>query len=224
MAAALLLLAGIQILTAQPNRFGLPACDAPTQHLITRTAFTLCLSGEHKTPLWTAYELTPAMLHHSSTPRQSFRHDPALAATNADYRNSGYHRSHLVPAADVAYNPEALRDSYLLSNAVPQLPELNLSAWRKIENDIRKLAARSDALYIITGALFDCPGLTHIGPNQVAVPCATYKAVLAIQGDQKIAFATVLTNQPGATRETTTIREIESRAALHFFSALPLPK
>ncbi len=222
MLTALLLLATLQTASAQPDRFGLPACNAPDQQLSQRTAFTICLSATHNIPLWAAYELTPAMLN-ASAPRQSFRHDPALSATNTDYRNSGYHRSHLVPASDVAANPEAVRDSYLLSNAVPQLPELNLSAWRKIENAIRRLAAHSEALYIITGTLFDCGGsVAHIGANQIAVPCATYKAVLALQGGAKITYAVILPNESAATRQTASIRDLESRTGLNLFPSLPI--
>lgn len=216
MVTALLLLA-VQTLSAQADRFGLPGCD----HTVRRTAFVVCLSDAHKVPLWTAYELTASMLHAAAGRRLAFRHDSALAATNADYRNSGYHRSHLVPASDVASNPEALRESYLLSNAVPQLGELNLSAWRRVENDIRSLAARSEALYIVTGALFDCTEVSHIGPNQIAVPCAMYKVVLAVEGEKRMAFAVVLANEPSATGEVVSVREVERRAGLDFFAALP---
>ncbi|MBI4904376.1 MAG: DNA/RNA non-specific endonuclease, partial [Acidobacteria bacterium] len=89
------LLLAIQTLSAQPNRFGLPACDAPDQQLATRTAFTLCHSNTHRAPLWTAYQLTPEMLDAPSAPRQHFRRDPELAssAADVDYRNSGFHRS-----------------------------------------------------------------------------------------------------------------------------------
>ncbi len=220
MLTALLLLATATA-AAQPHRFGLPACDAPDQSLAARTAFTLCLSDTRKVAVWTAYELTPAMLAAHAAPRHAFRNDPAVAATIADYRGSGYHRSHLVPARDLAANAAALRDSYLLSNAVPQLPELNLSAWRRIENAIRRLAAHSDALYIITGTLFDCESIPHIGVNQVAVPCATYKVVLSIQGETKSAYAVILPNQPDATSQVTSVRDLETRAGLDFLSGLP---
>ncbi|MBI4902647.1 MAG: DNA/RNA non-specific endonuclease [Acidobacteria bacterium] len=92
------LLLAIQSLSAQPNRFGLPACTAPHQQLATRTAFTLCLSNTHRVPIWTAYQLTPEMLDAPSAPRQHFRRDHELpaSATDADYRRSGFHRSHLV--------------------------------------------------------------------------------------------------------------------------------
>ncbi|MBI4906112.1 MAG: DNA/RNA non-specific endonuclease [Acidobacteria bacterium] len=218
-----ILLLATETLNAQPGRFGLPACDAPDQQLATRTAFTLCHSNSQRVPLWSAYELTPEMLDAPSAARQHFRRDPEFAssATEEDYKRSGFHRSHVVPARDLASSPDALRESYYLSNTVPQLPELNLSAWRKIENDIRKLAAQSDSLYILTGVLLDCDTIRHIGPNQIAVPCAMFKIVLSIKGDTKSAYAVILPNQPGATRQTVSIREIETRASLDFLSALP---
>ncbi|MBI4909201.1 MAG: DNA/RNA non-specific endonuclease [Acidobacteria bacterium] len=221
-----ILLLAIQTLNAQPNRFGLPTCTAPDQQLAVRTAFTICLSNTHRVPVWTAYQLTAEMLDAPSAPRQHFRRDPELpaSATNDDYRNSGFHRSHLVPALDLASSPDALRESYYLSNAVPQLPTLNMSAWRKIENDIRRLAAQSDALYILTGTLFDCDNIQHIGPNHVAVPCATFKIAIALSGETKSAYAVILPNQPAATRQTVSIREIETRAGLDFLSALPTPE
>ncbi|MBI4906899.1 MAG: DNA/RNA non-specific endonuclease [Acidobacteria bacterium] len=98
---------------------------------------------------------------------------------------------------------------------------MNLSVWRRIENDIRKLAAQSDALYILTGALFDCGNIQHIGRNQIAVPCATYKVILSTKGDTKSAYAVILPNQPGATGQTVSIREVEARTSLDFLSAIP---
>ncbi|MBI4908751.1 MAG: DNA/RNA non-specific endonuclease [Acidobacteria bacterium] len=218
-----ILLYAIQTLSAQPGRFGLPACDAPGQQLATRTAFTICHSNTHRVPVWTAYQFTPEMLTAPSAPRRHFRRDPEFhaSASEADYKGSGFHRSHMVPALDLAASPVALRESYYLSNAIPQLPELNMSEWRKIENDIRKLAAHSDFLIILTGTLFDCDNIQHIGPNQVSVPCAAYKIALALRGETKSAYAVILANRPAATRQTVSIREVENRAGLDFLSALP---
>ncbi|MBI4906004.1 MAG: DNA/RNA non-specific endonuclease [Acidobacteria bacterium] len=223
MQTTLLLLFAIGTLSAQPDRFGLPACDAPGQHLAIRSAFILCHDSNRKVAAWTAYELTPENLNTPAAPRRHFRRDPELAASasDADYRHSGFHRSHLVPARDMASSPDALRESYFLSNAVPQLPELNLSAWRRIENDIRKLAAHSDSLYILTGTLFDCDTIQRIGPNQVAVPCAIFKIAIALSGETKSAYAVILPNHPAAARQTVSIREVETRAGLDFLSSLP---
>ncbi|MBI4902707.1 MAG: DNA/RNA non-specific endonuclease [Acidobacteria bacterium] len=187
-----------------------------------RTAFVVCHDGERKVAAWTAHELRREMLAVASAARQHFRRDPALvsASSDADYRNSGFHRSHLVPAADVAWSAEGLRESYLLSNAVPQVAQLNLSGWRRIENDIRKLTEQNDAVQVMTGTLFDCDNVRRIGAGGVAVPCATFKVVLAMRGGRRTAYAVILKNEAGGVRETVSVREVERRSGLDFFGTL----
>src|SRR5262245_59556150 len=137
---AALLLAILPLLSAQPDRFGLPACSAPGHELALRAHFILCHSADLRTPTWTAYELKPQHLA-STTPRPKyFRHDYQLtgpSAFDSDYRNSGYSRGHLVPARDVAFSEEALHDSFLLSNVIPQDASLNSGKWRVLENKLR---------------------------------------------------------------------------------------
>ena len=193
---------------AQPDKFGTPACDAPNQ-LARRTAFILCFNPETKVKNWTIYELTPEQLNAPPTPRPShFRRDVELkSASDADYRGSSMNRGHLVPAADVAWSTDAMRDSFLLSNAAPQYPSVNQSAVRKLENSIRKLASSTE-VYVITGTLYDCgTPISYIGRNNVAVPCAFYKAVISNDG----IHATLVTNQPHPTVERIAITALEQR-------------
>src|SRR5690349_13895478 len=120
------LVALLPTLSAQPQ--GLPACSQPTQELAIRSGFTLCFDSTLRVPVWTVYELTPQNLERTARRPNHFRHDSNLtgpSAYDADFRNSGWVRGHLVPAADMAFSPEAIRDSFLLSNAVPQDPTVN---------------------------------------------------------------------------------------------------
>lgn len=170
----LLLLALLPLLAAQPDRFGAPNCDAPQFELAVRSGFHICHDSARKVPLWTAYELTPQHLHQPALPRPShFSADRLLArpgATNAGYTRSGFHRGHLIPARDLSYSQESLRATFLLSNAAPQNPSLNAGRWRQLEAAVRALAASSDAIYVVTGTLFDAFESPTIGPNRVAVP------------------------------------------------------
>ncbi|MBI4909227.1 MAG: DNA/RNA non-specific endonuclease [Acidobacteria bacterium] len=222
--ALLLILASA--LQAQPDRFGLPACSAPTEDLARRTAYVVCHNGDRKVATWTAYELTPDKLTMPAARRpKHFRQDAQLnSASNSDYRNSGYHRGHLVPAADAAWSDDAMRDSFLLSNAAPQIPAVNTGSWRRIENAIRRLAARSDAVVVITGTLFDCAEVERIGTGQVAVPSAMFKVVVAIQKGKPAMFAVVVPNQSTASLNpaqlAVTVREVERLTGLDFFPAL----
>lgn len=221
----LLLIALLPILSAQPDRFGLPACQAPNLEAATRTAFVLCHDTARKVPAWTAYELTASHLDTPTPPRPShFRADSALqfpGATNADYTHSGFHRGHLVPARDLANS----RETFLLSNAAPQQPSLNLGRWRQLENAVRILAVNADALYIVTGTLFLAPTVESIGPNHVAIPTHFYKAILVIHDGNKQMFAIILPNTTNVSEPlahfTTTVDAIESLTGLNLFANLP---
>lgn len=206
---------------AQPDRFGTPACDAPTQTMASRTAFTLCFDSSTKVATWAAYELTPEHLESFAAPRPShFRRDPALAdsAADLDYRNSGFDRGHLVPARDVAYSPAALAESFFLSNAAPQVPSVNRGSLRRVEESIRSEASHSQAVYVITGTLYDCsPEVTRIGPNNVAVPCAFFKAMLTVTRETMKLRGVLISNEAHAEPTEVSVAELERRTGLRFF-------
>jgi endonuclease G len=224
---AFLLFAFFQPLLAQPDRFGLPACSAPDRELATRTAFVLCYSGSLKVPIWTAYELKAREIGDSAPRPKHFRHDYQLnvpSAYDSDFRNSGFSRGHMVPAGDLTWNEEALRDSFLLSNAIPQNLSLNAGKWRMLEGAVRKLAASSDALIVLTGPIFSGT-VERIGMNDVAVPSAVFKIVLAIRGGELEMFAVILPNGPNPSRPlsefATSVEEVQRRTGLDFFQRIP---
>lgn len=219
----LLLIALLPILAAQPDRFGQPACEAPHMELARRTGFVLCHDSSRKVALWTLYELTPQQLEADVLPRAShFRPDNALTlpgATDADYRHSGFHRGHLVPARDLANS----RETFLLSNAAPQNPSLNMGRWRELEAKVRSLAADSEAVYIVTGTL-TATEADVIGPGRVAIPTHFFKAILAVRGSSKRMFAVLMPNtfNRGLPLDhfAVSVDEIELSTGLDLFSSL----
>lgn len=205
------------LLPAQTGRFGLPACHG---ELYDQSGFTLCFDRERKAPLWSAYELTPERLAAQAPKRGSFQTDPHLgSASNLDYRHSGFSRGHLAPARDMAFSDAAFASSFLLSNAAPQHPALNMGKWRSLENTVRRLALDADAVYVITGVLFR--GSQTIG-NGVAVPSHFYKAFLVVQGSQKTLYAALLPNTANVPGELDdyylNARELESLTGLQLFT------
>jgi endonuclease G len=116
--------------------------------------------------------------------------DPLVStqtATNADYAKSGYDRGHLAPAADMSWSLQVMQESFYYSNMSPQLPGFNRGIWKKLEEKVRDWALRYDTLYVVTGPLLE-PGLPTIGPNQVSIPKAYYKALIAPRQQKGIAF------------------------------------
>jgi len=218
----LLLAALLATLPAQPD---LPSCSASHLELAIHARFTLCHDASRKVAAWTAHTITARQIEQPATTRTSrFREDTALhspGATDGDYTHSGFHRGHLVPARDASNSPE----TFLLSNAAPQTPSLNLGRLRQLENLIRSIAATSDSVTVITGTLFESPAPETIGVNQVAIPTHFFKAILIHRNGQHSMLAAILPNadhiSEPLTAFLTTVDEVEHRSGLDLFSSLP---
>jgi endonuclease G len=225
---SLLLLALAALLCAQHDRFGAPACSGAVLELADRSFFVLCHSSVHKVPVWVGYELLPSHLARVAARHSRFRADARLSVAGAadeDYRNSGFSRGHMAPAADFAWSDESMRATFLLSNAAPQRQSVNAGVWARLEAAVRRIAAESDAVYVFTGTLFGAAPET-IGHGRVAVPGHTFKVVLALRGERRHMLAAIVPNSElgkDARLEhfMTTVDEVERRAGLDFFAALP---
>ncbi len=156
---------------------------APTKDQVYRyKSHVLAYSEHHEQPSWAAYELKVQHLNASKVERSDFfREDPAIStrsATFLDYKNSGYTKGHLVPAADRAFSAETMQETFLMSNICPQVYAFNGGIWRELEEQIRDWARKHGALYIVTGPIFDKRSKRKIGANQVAVPSSFFKVVI----------------------------------------------
>ncbi len=181
-----------------------------------------CGNQPHNVPVWTIYELKPNQQNNTPRPK-TFHKDLNLTqegASNLDYKLSGFSRGHMVPAEDLT-EPA---DTFLLSNTAPQDQSMNAGIWRQLENKVRKLAASADAVYVITGIIFDSPHPETIGPtwSKVSIPTHFYKVVLIVRGESQSNYAVIIPNkanihEPLAAFETT-LPELEARTALHFFA------
>jgi endonuclease G len=211
---------------AQSLPFGSPVCTGPNLEPADRAYFFLCYDGIRKAAAWVGYTLTQDRLAASATRRSHFRQDYELtgpAATDRDYRFSGFSRGHLAPAADFRFSPEAVRATFLLSNAIPQKQSVNARQWAGVEAAVRRLAREAECVYVFTGTLFE--GEPHtIGAGRVAVPSHTYKVALAIHGDTRILFAVIVPNRDRVSESlaelAVSVDEVERRSGLDFFAEL----
>ena len=165
-----------------------------------REGFVTAVDPRMKIPVWVQYELRPEDLVDCGAGRMRFRHDSTLPeqarAEDADYVHSGFDRGHMAPDADLSRSESVLRESYLLSNAAPQVGvRFNQGIWRLLEDRIRGYVAERGPLTVITGPVFIAAGDSMryrvIGANHVAVPHAFYKIVVdpdAPGGPQALAF------------------------------------
>lgn len=193
--------------------------------MLRHTWFALGYSEDHEQAEWVAYELTRERLNENWAERpNTFRPDPDVrteSATPRDYTSSGYDKGHLCPAADMAFDADAIDETFLMSNISPQVPAFNMGIWRELEELTRDWARRFDRLYVVTGPVLSQPVLGQIGFSKVSVPTAFYKVLLAPEQHRAIAF--ILPNERSeklVTEFACSIDQVERVTGIDFFPKL----
>ena len=169
-----------------------------------------------------------------------FRPDPNIStgsASLADYKKSGYDRGHLSPAADFAFDEEAMSKTFYMSNMSPQAGSFNRGIWKDLEAQVREWAGIFGRVYVVSGPILEKRASEYktIGENAVVVPEFYYKVLLApLYADEAdkatpedaesvLALAFIFPNEKceGTLDDyETTVDEVEARTGLDFFSLL----
>jgi endonuclease G len=182
--------------TYQAEEYFLPSS---TGQVIEYRDYVLSYDEEAEQAEWVAYILTKENLEKPWNKRSdNFMPDSRVktgSSTPDDYRNSGYDRGHLVPAADMAYDPEAQEETFLMSNISPQARNFNKGIWRELEELTRNWAKKFEQLYVVTGPVLSETPKGYIGENEVAVPTAYFKVLLDLTEPEKKAIAFIVPNQ-----------------------------
>jgi endonuclease G len=165
---ALLLLSTSVYASNCPDLYPLPISIPNTIELCNTNYVSLVSSDSNRVILTSEKYSSAPKINANSNFREDTRLDKTTRAKNSDYYLSGYDRGHLVPAEN-STSITALRESYLLSNATPQVPNLNRGRWAQLERNVRLLKPK----YIITGALYT--DNKTIGTSKIMVPSAYYK-------------------------------------------------
>ena len=203
---------------------GIPGkCDT----LIDRPGYALGYIEYHEQAAFVIYKLTAREALTKEAKRTNrFRSDPEIptgSATTADYRRSGYDRGHLAPAADMAFSVQTMADSFFMSNMSPQKPAFNRGIWKRLEEQVRQIAIREKAIYVVTGPILPKKKTVTIGANQVTVPTHYYKVIFDLTPPRKM-IGFILPNE-GSDRPledfAVTVDVVEKATGLDFFSALP---
>jgi endonuclease G len=135
--------------------------------------------------------------------------DPRFRSHLDDFKNSGYDRGHMAPAANHKRSQEAMDDTFILTNVSPQVGQgFNRDYWARFERFVQQVAERCDDVFVVTGPCYlPQPGpagwtMNHsmLGkpPQMVAVPTHFYKVVLGERknGESTVLGAFVLPNMP----------------------------
>lgn len=185
-------------------------------------AYAVAFSGVSGTPIWAAELLTRNSVRAArKLPRKdAFFQDGNVPVADrsslASYEGSGLDRGHLAPSGDMP-TMAAQRESFSLANMIPQEPDMNRYLWSEVESVVRDLAARYDAVHVVTGPMFEEEELATLD-GRVLVPTSVFKAVY-IPGRGAAAY--VAPNLPQARVRVVPVARLRERAGLDVFPGLP---
>ncbi len=225
------LLAGAAL--AQDNlKYGDPGCTGPAEEhrqKLDHKYYVVCHSGDLKIPLWVGYELKSTDLDGPAERPSGFKADkmlePGYRAVDADYRGSGYARGHMAPAEDFSRSEEAIKETFFLSNVVPQNTRVNSGRWAQLEAAVREATRNAGHAYIFTGPVFTHNDVPTIGSG-VGIPDETFKVVLTVgPGENEMKMYAVIMPNSADAREPlgeykTTVKDVEQKTGFVFFAAL----
>ncbi|MDN3724491.1 DNA/RNA non-specific endonuclease [Aequorivita sp. SDUM287046] len=197
-----------------------------TGAVVKHNFFTLSYSEENEQAEWVAYELKPAHLSKNEFERPYFIEDNSVKTKSADwrnYKNSGFNRGHLCPAADRKFSVEAFNETFLTSNISPQDHDFNSGIWNRLEQKVRFWAEKYNGVYVVTGGVLK-GNLKTIGEENVSVPNEFYKIIVDASDGNYKAVAFLIPNKPSSEpfyEYAVSIDEIEEKTGIDFFPNLP---
>lgn len=195
------------------------------EEIIEHTGYTVSHNSKWKIPNWVGYELTRKELYGNNPRNDCFAPDPMVKGNKAelsDYKNSGYDRGHMAPAADMKWSKKVMKESFYLSNICPQNQSLNRGDWNDLEEKVRSWAKRDSAIIVVCGPIVS-KRPNKIG-NNVAVPESFFKVILSPYKTNPQAIGFIMPNQAGnnpLSKYAMSVDEVEEITKYDFFSALP---
>ena len=215
---------------------GAPAASAGDSEarLLANRGYLVGYSDKWGVPLWAAYrvaDVDPLPSPPERPERFEVDHRTAARIEPEAYSNTGYDRGHLAPNYAIAtrHGAAGQRETFLMSNVIPQRHGLNAGLWKSLELEIAtSWPARFGEVWVLAGPI--------LGPRPVAlpggkggsaplVPEACFMIVVDESEGRARSLAFVLPQAPaeGAVLEDflTSVDEIERRTGLDFFRDLP---
>ncbi len=196
-----------------------------TGQIISHEAFSLSYNELYEQAEWVAYSLDKKDLVYTDFDRPFFIDDPKVLSGSANYKNyknSGYDRGHLCPAADRKYTYKAFKETFYTSNISPQKHDFNAGVWNRLEQKVRYWTKKYEHLYVVTGGILT-KDLKDIGKEDVAVPKYFYKILLDYTQPEIKAIAFLIPAEESKKplyEFVTSIDAIEKQTGINFFPDL----
>ena len=206
---------------------GLPISRVPVT-VMENTGYIVGYSDTRGDPLWVCYRLFRVTSEVSPPRPDRFETDARtkVRVSPDAYTRSGYDRGHLAPNYGIAtrYGSQAQTETFLMSNIVPQSPNLNRGLWKRLEElEARRYAQHLEEVWVITGPVFDDD--IQCLASGVEIPDACYKIMVDEDGGQPRVLALLIPQDvPAQARLESflvSVDEVERKTGLDFLAELP---
>ena len=211
--------------TARDSLMTVGVSDGMSDTLVRYEAFDVHFNSERGLANCAVYEIVRNELDGTTERTGEFLQDPGVKGCPApsDYAGSGMDRGHLVPAADLKWDPEAMRQSFMMTNVCPMHKALNEGGWAKLEEKVREWTVRDSALLVFSGPVTNSSDTT-LANGRITVPNAYYKVIMApcVKPCRVIAFIYPNGRSGGRLQQyAVSVDEVERLTGLEFFPYLP---
>ncbi|MGA7952235.1 MAG: DNA/RNA non-specific endonuclease [Gloeobacterales cyanobacterium] len=221
-----------QLTMGNPSQAG----TQPDNYLLLKPQYALSYNASKGIPNWVSWQLNQSWL--GSVDRQNdFRPDDTLPSnfyhvTPTDYSGSGYDRGHQAPSGDRTRSQEDNSATFLMTNMIPQAPDLNRGPWEKLESYSRQLVSEGEELYIIAGVTGEKGTLAE---GKISIPARNWKVVVVLEKpglglagvtENTRVIAVDMPNEEGIketdwTAYRTTVKQIEKATGYNLLSNVP---
>lgn len=145
-----------------PLLFGNPSeakadLNTPENYLLEKSEYIVSYNNTTLIPNWVAWHLSKEDLGDAARGNK-FKADQSLPeqwykVTAQDYQFSayGFDRGHVCPSADRTATQTSNDVTFLMTNMIPQAPDLNRIVWMHLENYERELVNQGNEVYIFAG-------------------------------------------------------------------------
>lgn len=195
---------------------------------------------QYAQPAWVAYSLKGApTFQFNNKARDGYDTDKrtVIRVGNRDHP-AGYHRGHMAPNKGISlfYGDTAQDETFLMTNMLPQRGGLNTGPWETVENaEYSKWAGANQQIWILCGPVYTEKNTDpiipkkRVGPKRVSIPDGCFKIIVRRAGNGEVSSLAFIMPQENASgnppaKFLKSIRHIEERTGLNFFSSLPKAK
>ena len=209
--------------------YEIPLCTAGQQEQrIAHIGYQVSYNSDWHLPNWVAYQLTAEEVAGEEARSNKFLPDPLVdgdPVLTPDYTHSGFDRGHMAPAADMKWSPQAMRESFYMTNICPQNHSNNAGDWKDLEELVRDLATTYGNIYLACGPVVSDTSNTIGTIRRIVVPESFYKVLLRQKADGSwTSIGFVMPNAAGNRPLMTymlPVDSVENMVGVDFFPLLP---